>query len=109
MTSTAAPETGTQHPATTEGGRAAPATFHVSSFNVSGTSNEVVVFANEVEPSWGAAGEAQAPVLQTRVLLRMSPQSAKDLAEILHSFVARYEETYGELQTDYLRRRGEQG
>ena len=97
------------HPATAEGGRSGPPAFYVSSFNISGTSNEVVLIGNEVEPGRRTAGEAQAPVLQTKVLLRMSPQSVKDLAEILHSFVAKYEATYGELHTDYLRRRGEKG
>jgi hypothetical protein len=87
------------------GGAHEPAAFYVSTFNVSATSNEVVVFANEVQPAWDREGHAPAPVSRPRVLLRMSPQSLKDLATILASFVAQYEASYGELQTDYLRRR----
>jgi hypothetical protein len=83
-------------------------TFHVSSFNISATSNEVVVFGNEVHPGWAAGGAPQPAVSVTQVLLRMSPQSLKDLADMLQSFVAKYEANYGELQTDYLRRKAAQ-
>jgi len=79
--------------------------FYVSSFNVSATSNEAVVIGSEVYPSWGADGASHQPVTIPRVVIRLSPQSLKDLADILHHFVAKYEANYGELQTDYLRRK----
>jgi hypothetical protein len=79
--------------------------FYVSSFNVSATSNEAVVIGSEVYPAWGADGATHPPVTVPRVVIRLSPQSLKDLSDILHNFVAKYEATYGELQTDYLRRK----
>ena len=85
--------------------RTAVPTFYASSFNVSATSNEVVVIASEVNPTWGSDGTTHAPVTVPRVVLRLRPQSLKDLAEILQSFVSKYEASYGELHTDYLRRR----
>ena len=94
-------------PSVVEAGKAGVPTFYVSRFNVSATSNEVVVVGSEVYPTWGADGAAHAPVTLPRVVLRLSPQSLKDLAHILHSFVARYEESYGELQTDYLMRKAD--
>lgn len=80
-------------------------TFYVSSFNLSATSNEVVLVGNELFPTWGADGQAQAPVLRPRLVIRLSPQSAKDLADVLRNFVGNYEQAYGELRTDYLLRR----
>ena len=96
-----------EHPAPTVAdiGKAEVPTFHVSSFNVSATSNEVVVVGSEVYPTWGADGATHAPVSLPRVVLRLSPQSLKDLADILRSFVGRYEASYGELNTDYLIRK----
>jgi hypothetical protein len=79
-------------------------TFDVSSFNLSATSNEVVLIGNELYPAWGPVGDAQPPQLRSRLVLRLSPQSVKDLADVL-SFVASYEASYGELRTDYLLRR----
>jgi hypothetical protein len=80
-------------------------TFHVSSFNLSATSNEVVLMGNELFPTWGAEGAAEAPVLHPRLVIRLSPQSAKDLADVLANFVTNYERAYGELHTDYLLRK----
>jgi hypothetical protein len=81
------------------------ATFFVSSFNLSATSNEVVLVGNELFPTWGGEGAAQPPVLRPRLVIRLSPQSAKDLSDVLHNFVANYERAYGELRTDYLLRK----
>jgi len=82
------------------------ATFFVSSFNLSATSNEVVLVGNELFPTWGGEGAAQPPVLRRpRLVIRRSPQSAKDLADVLQNFVANYEQAYGELRTDYLLRK----
>src|SRR3984893_10268614 len=80
-------------------------TFYVSSFNLSATSNEVVLIGNELFPTWGGNGAAQPPVLRPRLVIRLSPQSAKDLADVLQNFVANYEQAYGELRTDYLLRK----
>lgn len=80
-------------------------TFYVSSFNLSATSNEVVLVGNELFPTWTGDGAAQPPVLHPRLVIRLSPQSAKDLADVLRNFVANYEQAYGELRTDYLLRR----
>jgi hypothetical protein len=80
-------------------------TFYVSSFNLSATSNEVVLIGNELYPAWGNAGDAQPPQLRPRLVLRLSPQSVKDLADVLSNFVASYETSYGELRTDYLLRK----
>jgi hypothetical protein len=44
-------------------------------------------------------------VLRPRLVIRLSPQSAKDLADVLQNFVANYEQAYGELRTDYLLRK----
>jgi hypothetical protein len=44
-------------------------------------------------------------VLRPRVFIRLSRQSAKDLADVLQNFVANYEQAYGELRTDYLLRK----
>jgi hypothetical protein len=79
--------------------------FYVSSFNLSATSNEVVLIGNELFPSWNPSGEAQQPQLRPLVVIRLSPQSVKDLAEVLRNFVASYETSYGELRTDYLLRK----
>lgn len=78
--------------------------FYVSSFNLSATSNEVVLIGNELYPSWGPAGDIQPARLRPRLVLQLSPQSVKDLAEVLKNFVATYEASYGELRTDYLLR-----
>src|ERR1700719_758032 len=80
-------------------------TFFVSSFNLSATSNEVVLVGNELFPTWGGEGAAQPPVLLRRFVIRLSPQSAKDLADVLQTFVANYNQAYGELRTDYLLRK----
>ncbi len=99
----------TQHaapaPSVAEPIQAGIPTFHVPSFNVTATSNEVFVIGSEVYPTWGSDGAAHPPVTAPRVLIRLSPQSLKDLADMLHSFVAKYEASYGELHTDYLLRK----
>src|SRR5271156_790803 len=79
--------------------------FFVSSFNLSATSNEVVLVGNELFPTWSGEGAAQPPVLRPRLVIRLSPQSAKDLADVLQNFVANFERAYGELRTDYLLRK----
>jgi hypothetical protein len=80
-------------------------TFYVSSFNLSATSNEVVLVGNELYPTWGAEGAVQPPVRRPRLVIRLSPQSAKDLVDALGNSVANYEASYGELRTDYLLRK----
>ena len=80
-------------------------TFFVSSFNLSATSNEVVLVGNELFPTRSGEGTAQPPVLRPRVVIRLSPQSAKDLGDVLQNFVANFERAYGELRTDYLLRK----
>jgi hypothetical protein len=80
-------------------------TFYVSSFNLSATSNEVVLIGNELFPTWGGDGAAQPPALRPRLVIRLSPQSAKDLADVLTNFVVNYERAFGELRTDYLLRK----
>jgi hypothetical protein len=80
-------------------------TFFVSSFNLSATSNEVVLVGNELVPSWNGAGTAQPPALRPRLMIRLSPQSAKDLTDVLGNFVVNFERAYGELRTDYLLRK----
>ena len=79
--------------------------FFVSSFNLSATSNEVVLVGNELFPTWSGEGAAQPPVLRPRLVIRLSPQSAKDLSDVLQNFVANFERAYGELRTDYLLRK----
>jgi hypothetical protein len=79
-------------------------TFFVSSFNLSATSNEVVLVGNELFPTW-SGGTEQPPVLRPRLVIRLSPQSAKDLGDVLQNFVANFERAYGELRTDYLLRK----
>ena len=44
-------------------------------------------------------------MLRPRLVVRLNPQSAKDLADVLQNFVANYEQAYGELHTDYLLRK----
>jgi hypothetical protein len=80
-------------------------TFFVSSFNLSATSNEVVLVGNELFPTWSGEGAAQPPVLRPRLVIRLSPQSVKDLSDVLQDFVTNYERAYGELRTDYLLRK----
>jgi hypothetical protein len=46
-------------------------TFFVSSFNLSATSNEVVLIGNELFPTWSGEGAAQPPVLRPRLVLTM--------------------------------------
>jgi hypothetical protein len=82
----------------------APA-FFVSSFNLSATSNELVLVGNELFRTWSGEGAAQPPVLRPRLVIRLSPQSAKDLSDMLQNFVANFERAYGELRTDYLMRK----
>jgi hypothetical protein len=60
---------------------------------------------NGFPPGAGGEGAAQPPVLRPRLVIRLSPQSAKDLADVLQNFVANYEQAYGELRTDYLLRK----
>jgi hypothetical protein len=72
---------------------------------LSATSNELVLVGNELFPSWAGDGAAQPPVLRPPLVIRLSPQSAKDLADVLRNFMANYEQAYGELHTDYLMRR----
>ena len=79
--------------------------FFVSSFNLSATSNEVVLVGNELFPTRNGEGAAQPPVLRPRLVIRLSPQSAKDLSDVLQNFVANFERAYGELRTDYLLRK----
>ncbi len=50
-------------------------------------------------------GAAQPPVLRPRLIIRLSPQPAKDLSDVLQNFVANFERAYGELRTDYLLRK----
>ena len=69
------------------------------------TSNEVVLIGNELFPTWSGEGTAQPPVLRPRLVIRLSPQSAKDLGDVLQNFVTNYERAYGELRTDYLLRK----
>ena len=72
---------------------------------LSATSNEVVLVGNELFPTWTGDGAAQPPVLHPRLVIRLSPQSAKDLSDVLQNFVANFERAYGELRTDYLLRK----
>ena len=65
----------------------------------------MVLVGNELFPIWGPAGEAQASQLRLRWVLRLSPPSVKDLAEVLSNFGATYEASYGTLRTDYLPRK----
>jgi len=82
-------------------------TFFVSSFNLSASSNEVVLVGNQLVPTWSGVAAAQAPVPRPRLAIRLSPQSAKDLCDVLQHFVTNFERSYGELRTDYqLRRQG---
>ena len=91
------------HPA--DAAEAGVPTFFVSSFNLSAASNEVVPVGNDLLPTWSGEGAAQAPVLRPRLVIRLSPQSAKDLSDVLQNFVANFERAYGELRTDYLLRK----
>jgi hypothetical protein len=80
-------------------------TLFVSSFNLPATSSEVVLVGNELFPTWGGEGAAQPPVLRPRLVIRLSPQSAKDLADVLQNFVVNYEQAYGQPHTNYLLRK----
>jgi hypothetical protein len=80
-------------------------TFFVSSLNLSATSNEVVLVDNELCPTWSGGGATQPLVLRPGLVIRFSPQSAKDLSDVLQNFVANFERAYGELRTDYLLRK----
>jgi hypothetical protein len=73
--------------------------------SLSATSNEVVLVGNELFSTWSGEGTAQPPVLRPRLVIRLSPQSAKNLSDVLQNFVANYERAYGELRTDYLLRK----
>jgi len=44
-------------------------------------------------------------VLRPRLVIRLSPQSAKDLSDVLQNFVVNFERAYGKLHTDYLLRK----
>ena len=66
---------------------------------------QVVLVGNELFPTWSGEGTAQPPVLRPRLVIRLSPQSAKDLGDVLQNFVANFERAYGELRTDYLLRK----
>jgi hypothetical protein len=65
----------------------------------------MVLIGNELFPTWGGNGAAPPPELRPRLVVRLSPQSAKNLADVLTNFVANYEQAYGELRTDYLLRK----
>lgn len=79
-----------------QGRRTRRAGFFVSSFR-SATSNEVVLVGNELFPTWSGEGAAQPPVLRPRLVIRLSPQSAKDLCDVLQNFVANFERAYGRI------------
>src|SRR5271154_5541247 len=100
----AATEQGSPAPHPAEVAETGVPTFFVSSFNLSATSNEVVLVGNELFPSWGGEGPAQPPVLRPRLVIRLSPQSAKDLRDVLQTFVVNFERAYGGRHTDYLLR-----
>ena len=44
-------------------------------------------------------------MLRPRLVIRLSPQSAKDLADVLQNFVVNYEQAYGQPHTNYLLRK----
>jgi hypothetical protein len=79
--------------------------FYVSSFNLSTTSNEVVLIGNELFPTWGGNEAAPAARAAPAIGGSAQPAPAKDLADVLTNFVANYEQAYGELRTDYLLRK----
>ena len=101
----AATQQGSPAPHPAEADELGVAAFFVSSFNLSATSNDLVLVGNELFPTWSGEGAAQPPVLRPRLVIRLSPQSAKDLSDVLQNFVANFERAYGELRTDYLLRK----
>ena len=60
---------------------------------------------NELFPTWSGEGTAQPPVLRPRLVIRLSPQSAKDLGGVLQNSVVNFERAHGELRTDDLLRK----
>lgn len=78
-------------------------TFNPVQFNVSANSNEFTIVGAESKSL--LQGTSIAPVLRMAysVALKLSPQSAKDLALNLSRMVEQYEGVYGPLDTDLVR------
>jgi len=81
-------------------------TWAVSQVAVQATSNEIMIIGIEAVPGFTREG-GPSPVarLSPTVLLRISPQTAKDLSIILSDTVTKYEEIYGVLTTDFTKMR----
>ena len=73
-----------------------------SQFHAFSTSNEITIICNAPAPMVGSDGNLSLFArLSPQCLLRMSPQSAKDLYLVLKDNLEGYEKKYGNITTDF--------
>jgi len=77
-------------------------TWAVSQVTVQATSNEVMILGSDTVPATTPEG-VPSPFARLRpiVMLRMSPQTMKDLSIVLTDTVKKYEAMYGQMTTDF--------
>jgi hypothetical protein len=76
--------------------------YHPVDFSLAVTSNEITVIGNSTQPLTEASGISSYSRVVPEVILKLSPQSAKDLVVYLNSAVRLYEKKYGPLKTDKM-------
>ena len=81
-------------------------THYPSQFNVSANSNEITIVGGTTNTLMEEGRVAPVVKLEYQFIMKMSPQSAKDLLNNLSMMLEQYEKSYGKLDTDLLRRYG---
>lgn len=82
------------------------ATHHPTQFNISGNSNEFTIVGGNTQTLIEEGRIAPVVKLEYNLVLKLSPQSAKDLLINLGNMIEQYESAYGKIDTDLLRRFG---
>jgi len=75
-----------------------------SNFNIQATSNDFYIVLGDIGHFLDEGG-ALSPngKIILKAIVKISPQSAKDLVSLLSGVVDNYEQKYGEITTDYVR------
>ena len=106
--STPAQESATEHAAgLAEKMKAVEApVVHASSSQINIMGNDAVMVLSRWRPAINPSGTAPSPpIVETTAIIHLSMATMKDLSVTMADAVAAFEKQFGEIQTDFLRRR----